>query len=423
MGMVFLCAPLVSISTDRLGCRVTAATGAFLAFLGLLISSFVTSLGLRYLTYGIVFGCGCSFAFQPSMVILGHYFSRRLGLANGVVTAGSSVFSMAMPAFLEELVTPLGQERTFQILSIFMLIQAVLAGLIFRPLLPDNRPSQQDNPPTCQDKTAQDHNQCQGSSVNLVDISVPSNDMVEDRLAQSRNYCSFGVFRVPTYRVWAFALAFAVLGYFVPYVHLMGFVEEQFLSTSVPDWVVLVSIGASSGMGRLFFGHIVDMVAGVRKMYLQAVSLVVLGLASILMPQCAVFEGLVAVCVLMGLCDGCFVSLMAPIAFELVGPHRASQAIGYLLGIMALPMTAGPPLAGLLHDHFGNYHMAFYLAGVPPMIGGFLLFLVPHYSHWASQPRAHPNSPRPQESRLPPDNSAFNENRLPSVCTEEETRF
>lgn len=37
---------------------------------------------------------------------------------------------------------------------------------------------------------------------------------------------------------------------------------------------------------------------------------------------------------------------MAPIAFELVGPMQASQAIGYLLGLMALPMTAGPPIAG-----------------------------------------------------------------------------
>ena len=37
---------------------------------------------------------------------------------------------------------------------------------------------------------------------------------------------------------------------------------------------------------------------------------------------------------------------MAPIAFELVGPMQASQAIGYLLGLMAVPMTAGPPIAG-----------------------------------------------------------------------------
>lgn len=71
-----------------------------------------------------------------------------------------------------------------------------------------------------------------------------------------------------------------------------------------------------------------------------------LGLMSMMIPQCRVFEGLIAVCVFMGLCDGCFITIMAPIAFELVGPMRASQAIGYLLGLMAVPMTAGPPIAG-----------------------------------------------------------------------------
>lgn len=78
----------------------------------------------------------------------------------------------------------------------------------------------------------------------------------------------------------------------------------------------------------------------------QVVSFMALGLMSIMIPQCSVFEGLVVVCVFLGLCDGCFLTMMAPIAFELVGPMQASQAIGYLLGLMALPMTAGPPIAG-----------------------------------------------------------------------------
>lgn len=48
----------------------------------------------------------------------------------------------------------------------------------------------------------------------------------------------------------------------------------------------------------------------------------------------------------MGLFDGCFISIMAPIAFELVGAEDVSQAIGFLLGLMSVPMTVGPPIAG-----------------------------------------------------------------------------
>ncbi|XP_071220539.1 monocarboxylate transporter 8-like isoform X4 [Salvelinus alpinus] len=355
MGMVFLCSPLVSIVTDHFGCRVTAICGALVAFLGLLTSSFTMSLGLWYFTYGVLFGCGSSFVFLPSLVTLGHYFPQRLGLVNGVVMAGSSVFSISLPALLEEVGTPLGLSTTFQILSALMLIQAALAFSFSSRLYHRNLST----------------NTAQHSFANL-------SSGWQQGLAQTRRYCNLGVFHLPNYRVWAFGVATAMLGNFVPYIYLMSFVEEQFVETPVKEWVLLVCIGVTSCVGHLLFGRVGDLLHGARKIYLQAGSFMVLGLVSMLVPLCVRFEGLVAVCLLLGLCDGCVITLMAPVTFELVGPQRASQAIGYLMGLMALPMTAGPPLAGLLHDHFGDYHMAFYLAGVPPMIGGVLLFFVPN---------------------------------------------
>ncbi|XP_054647480.1 monocarboxylate transporter 8 [Dunckerocampus dactyliophorus] len=360
MGMIFFCSPVVSMFTDHFGCRKTAVSGAVLAFIGLLSTSFANSLSLRYFTYGVLFGCGSSFAFQPSLVILGHYFRQRLGLANGVVTAGASLFSMGLPVLLNKVVEPLGLSRTFQILSLFMLVQALLA-LTFKPLLPAG-PCM--GPP--------------GATECPIQPGAPAQSVNwwNKALAGVRKYFNLRVFRIVTYRVWAFGVATAVLGYFVPYVHLMNFVEEQFRGTE-KEWVLLVCIGASSGVGRLTFGKIGDLIPGLKKIYMQVVSFMVLGLMSMMIPQCAVFEGLVVVCVFLGLCDGCFLTMMAPIAFELVGPMRASQAIGYLLGLMSLPMTAGPPIAGLLHDYFGNYTVAFSVAGVPPVIGGVVLFFVP----------------------------------------------
>ncbi|XP_061900152.1 monocarboxylate transporter 8 isoform X2 [Entelurus aequoreus] len=360
MGMIFFCSPVVSMFTDHFGCRTTAVSGAVLAFIGLLSTSFANSLSLRYFTYGILFGCGSSFAFQPSLVILGHYFRRRLGLANGVVTAGASLFSMGLPVLLDKVVEPLGLSRTFQILSLFMLVQAFLA-LTFKPLLPAGHgmgPPGSAESPTQPGTTAQSAKWWNKASAGV------------------RKYFNLRVFRILTYRVWAFGVATAVLGYFVPYIHLMNFVQEQFKGTE-KEWLLLVCIGASSGVGRLAFGKIGDLIPGLKKIYMQVVSFMALGLMSMMIPQCAVFEGLVVVCIFLGLCDGCFLTMMAPIAFELVGPMQASQAIGYLLGLMSLPMTAGPPIAGLLHDYFGNYLVAFSLAGVPPMVGGVVLFFVP----------------------------------------------
>ncbi|KTG03163.1 hypothetical protein cypCar_00016102 [Cyprinus carpio] len=326
MGMIFFCSPVVSMFTDHFGCRKTAVCGAFVAFLGLLTSSFATTLGLRYFTYGILFGCGSSFAFQPSLVILGHYFRQRLGLANGVVTAGSSLFSMGLPVLLKKVVGPLGLPRTFQILSIFMLVQSLLA-LTFRPLIPSGM--------------------CPMPGMGM-DGGPPSGLESASRwqkgLAKIRKYFNVRVFGVLTYRVWAFGVATAVLGYFVPYVHLMNFVKEQFKDTQ-REWVLLVCIGASSGVGRLLFGKIGDLIPGVKKIYMQVASFILLGLMSMMIPQCTRVR-----------------RRLKPSSTSL--PHGHTN-------------DSRTTVAGLLHDYFGNYHVAFYLAGVPPIVGGIVMFFVP----------------------------------------------
>lgn len=48
----------------------------------------------------------------------------------------------------------------------------------------------------------------------------------------------------------------------------------------------------------------------------------------------------------MGLFDGCFISLLGPVAFDIVGPAGAPQAIGSLLTLCSVPLTFGPYVAG-----------------------------------------------------------------------------
>ncbi|XP_066496299.1 monocarboxylate transporter 8 [Tiliqua scincoides] len=313
---------------------------------------FFSSLEVRYFTYGVLFGCGSSFAFQPSLVILGHYFKRRLGLANGLVTAGSCLFSMGLPFLLKIVGGALGVAHTFQMLSLFMLVQIFLS-LTFRPVFPS---------------TSDPHD--------VEQVKLESRSWRQQYASQMQKYFSMRVFRKKTYRIWAFGIATAVLGYFVPYLHLVKYVEKEFNETE-RGWVVLLCLGATSGIGRLGSGPIGDLIPGLKKIYLQVASFMLLGLMCILIPQCQQFWGVIVICLFLGLCDGLFITIMAPIAFELVGPLQASQAIGYLLGLMAIPMTAGPPIAGFLHTHFGNYHLAFYFAGIPPIVGGLVLAFVP----------------------------------------------
>ncbi|XP_019501897.1 PREDICTED: monocarboxylate transporter 10 isoform X1 [Hipposideros armiger] len=352
MGMIFFCCPIVSVFTDLFGCRKTAVVGAAVGFIGLMSSSFVSSIEPLYLTYGIIFASGCSFAYQPSLVILGHYFKKRLGLVNGIVTAGSSIFTILLPFLLRVLIDSVGLFYTLRILCIFMFV-LFLAGFTYRPVAS-----------SAKDKESGTKG---GNRFSLFS---------RRKFSRPKKIFNFAIFKVKAYAVWAVGIPLALFGYFVPYVHLMKYVNEKFQDENNKE-VLLMCLGITSGVGRLLFGRIADYVPGVKKVYLQVLSFLFIGVMSMMIPLCRVFGALIAVCLIMGLFDGCFISIMAPIAFELVGAQDVSQAIGFLLGFMSIPMTVGPPIAGLLRDKLGSYDVSFYLAGVPPLIGGAVLCLIP----------------------------------------------
>ena len=56
----------------------------------------------------------------------------------------------------------------------------------------------------------------------------------------------------------------------------------------------------------------------------------------------------------MGLFDGCFISLLGPIAFEICGQKDATSAISFLLGLCSLPVIVGSLFAGFLYDRTGK---------------------------------------------------------------------
>ncbi|MEQ2186550.1 hypothetical protein ILYODFUR_029414 [Ilyodon furcidens] len=125
----------------------------------------------------------------------------------------------------------------------------------------------------------------------------------------------------------------------------MNHVQERFGPDTNKE-ILLLCIGITSCLGRFIFGSVADFVKGANKVFLQVISFLIIGVMSMMIPLCHIFGGLIAVCLLMGLFDGCFICIMAPIAFELVGAKDVSQAIGFLLGLMSVPMVAGPPIAG-----------------------------------------------------------------------------
>lgn len=80
-----------------------------------------------------MYGLGASLAYTPSLVILGHYFKKYLGLVNGIVTAGSSIFTTLIPYLMETLLRNFGLEGTFRSLAVLTAV-VMLCALLFKPI-------------------------------------------------------------------------------------------------------------------------------------------------------------------------------------------------------------------------------------------------------------------------------------------------
>ena len=159
------------------------------------------------------------------------------------------------------------------------------------------------------------------------------------------------------YVIWALSVPSALFGYFVPYFHLVAYVKTINNGTyndSKSEYsgeVLVTCIAASSLVGRIIFGKIADH-SKVNPIFLQQISFISIGICTMLLTaspflSVATYPSMVILSLILGLFDGCFITMFGPIAYGICGPSGASQGIGFILGMCGIPLTTGPPIAGI----------------------------------------------------------------------------
>ncbi|KAL5274451.1 SLC16A2.2 family protein [Megaselia abdita] len=342
IGTTFLLSPVSGILVDKIGLRTTTFIGGLLSAGGMLISSFCTEdIEILCLTYGVMFGLGAALAYTPTLAILGHYFKRYLGKVSGFVTAGSSIFTILLPPGLEYFVKAHGLPMTLRLLSLILSF-VIVCAFVYKPLLPPSEPPKKKP----------------GRS--------PFNTFI-------RSVLNVDIWKKKKYVIWAVCVPLALFGYFVPYVHMTKFIQKKFpgQDTALP----VMCIGITSGIGRILFGAISDM-PKVNRIYLQQLALTCIGISTIILPLTESYYLLLVFILVMGIFDGCFISLLGPISYEICGPKGATQAIGFILGLSSVPLTIGPYAAGIIIDKTGSYTISLILAGIPPIFGSIVMFLI-----------------------------------------------
>ena len=116
-------------------------------------------------------------------------------------------------------------------------------------------------------------------------------------------------------------------------------------------------MSVSSTFGRLFFGKISDH-PKVNRLYIYQMALLFMGISNTLCPLMNNYIGLVMYCILFGFFEGCYVCQCAVLTGDIVGRDKLAPGVGTLFGIKSIPLTLGPPVAGMYSDHIFNCYAA-----------------------------------------------------------------
>ena len=134
IALIFVLGPLTSMLVNRLGCRLTAILGGLSGSIGLLLSSFASSIYVIYGTYSVLFGFGGSCIFVSSYVVTSQYFERNRSIATGILASGTGLGVLGMAPVLQGLLDSFDWRKTYRLTAAIYSAVCVL-GLTFSPVL------------------------------------------------------------------------------------------------------------------------------------------------------------------------------------------------------------------------------------------------------------------------------------------------
>ncbi len=129
----------VGWAADKYGAKIVLVFGGVITGLGLVLSSQVQTLGQFFFTYGVLMAIGLSGAFSIATTIVARWFTRRRGMALGIVSMGSGFGTILVVPVVERLINAFAWSQTFIICGVAGGVIIVAGALLLRP------PSQPDN--------------------------------------------------------------------------------------------------------------------------------------------------------------------------------------------------------------------------------------------------------------------------------------
>ncbi|KAJ8923173.1 hypothetical protein NQ315_001727 [Exocentrus adspersus] len=106
MSIPLIAGPIGSALVDKYGCQPMTVLGGLICTVGFVLSSYTRSIGLLYVTFGVIGGLGLGLCFVTAVVSIAFWFEKRrtvaLGLAASGTGFGTVIFSPLSTCLLNE---------------------------------------------------------------------------------------------------------------------------------------------------------------------------------------------------------------------------------------------------------------------------------------------------------------------------------
>ena len=134
-----IASPLVGLAFDRFGPRLLMPFGALLVGVGLVISSFASSLWELYVSYGIITALGQgALSFVGHNALISFWFVRRRATAIGIASMGQGVGALVMVPLTQLLIDQVGWRWTYVVTGSLLLLVLVPANALFQRRAPQD---------------------------------------------------------------------------------------------------------------------------------------------------------------------------------------------------------------------------------------------------------------------------------------------
>lgn len=305
--------------------RQMVCLGSFLMVFGMMMVSLSTKYYQVMLAQGICVGIGMGLTLIPAVGTPGTWFSKRRGLAVGLVTMGSSIGGIVYPVMLHNLGPQVGYPWAARIMAFVSLATLSISIILLRQRLPPRK---------------------RGS------------------------FIEYAALREPAFAFYSAGIFIAFLGFFTFYNFIEEWAIHEHIDThGLPVFYILPVANGASAIGRVLPNFISDYLGPLN---LQAPSIFIAGVLVLTWLPAHTLAPVIVLTVLYGFFSGASVGLPpAAVASMTTDMQTFGGRIGVIFMAMGLSSLIGSPVTGaIVQSQGGGYDGARIWAGVTMLIGG-----------------------------------------------------